>query len=394
MDNDNDFFVYVLPISGGAIVSHLALLQEIYDARILAMDGKKRGYFSYSPNLVLGSSGGNISAFIGLASDWESSAIYRNVDYVDSKLFMKRWISKDIPLIPSLPFVFLNGTLYNSGMGARSFFRNLFTQESITRTELWSGTYDKKHQKAQFFCNKSQAESYISQPFFNEEQQLYSSLPLRFTNGNIDELSDVCIASGTIPGIIPSKIINGIPYDDGGIMYASPLTVFSKELYRIITGVERVATSNSYRPKVSTEENEEFVYHEKDINTFKRLRLIYFYPYQPNELLSAGKSESHGITSYLNSLLKVAMLQDRNAGLELLNSLSNGNVVTETIIRMDTKILAEKIKMLSSKKHYLICLYPHGNPNISIKHLNGDVTRREMQKVKNSYGCQIWYSKD
>ena len=30
-NSDQEFFVYVLPISGGAIVCHLALLQEVFD---------------------------------------------------------------------------------------------------------------------------------------------------------------------------------------------------------------------------------------------------------------------------------------------------------------------------------------------------------------------------
>lgn len=393
---NNDFFVYVLPISGGAIVNHLALLQEVYEARIKMNNGQKTGYFSYSPNLVLGSSGGNIAAFIGLLSDWESHSIDRNVDIIDSSLFLKEWVPKEFSLIPSIPFALINGTLYRQGIGANYYFNELFTTESIQRTEIWSGTYDSKHHKAQFFCNKSQSDSYISQPFFNEEQQLYAAMPLKFVGGNIDKSADICVASGTIPTVVPSKVIDGIPYDDGGVMYPSPLSVFHKEIHRIITGEERVAISRSYKKEINTEENYEFVYTDDKTTIYKQknLRLFYFYPYQPNELLSEGNTEKTGIRSYIDSILKVGMLQDRNSGIELLNKLCDNNVETESILRMDTEILVRKLRFLATKKHYVICLYPHGNPSINIKHLNGDVIRNSMKNIKKAYGCQMWYSQN
>lgn len=395
MDN-NEFFVYVLPISGGAIINHLALLQEVYDARIKMNNGQKRGYFSYSPNLVLGSSGGNIAAFIGLLSDWESHSIDRNVDLINSNLFLKDWVPKEFSLIPSIPFAVINGTLFQQGIGANYYFNNLFTEESIQRTEIWSGTYDSKHHKAQFFCNKSQSDTYISQPFFNEEQQLYAALPLKFVSGNINKIADICVASATIPTVVPSKVIDGIPYDDGGVMYPSPLTVFHKEIHRIITGEERVAIARSYKKEINTEENYEYIFTEDNNVEFtqKKLRLFYFYPYQPNELLSEGNIKNTGIRSYIDSILKVGMLQDRNAAIELLNKLCENNIETESILKMDSDILSKKLKFLSTRKHYVICLYPHGNPSINIKDLNGDLIRSSMTNVKNSYGCQMWYSKE
>lgn len=393
-NSDQEFFVYVLPISGGAIVCHLALLQEVFDARIKSNGGVKRGYFSYSPRLVFGSSGGNISAFIGLMSEWNSDAINRNVDFIRSDLFLDEWVPKEFSLIPSIPFAVINGTFYRQGVGAHDVFNSFFTQKSIQRTEIWSGTYDNKHQKAQFFCNKSQSDTYITQPFFNEEQQLYCSMPLKFVSGNVNKLADICVASGTIPTVVPSKVIDGIPYDDGGVMYPSPLSVLHKELLRIITGKERVAISRSFREEKNTEENEEFVYSERKTPNEKNLRLFYFYPYQPNDILSVGNKMDTGIRSYLDSILKVSMLQDRNAAIELLNTLCNGEIETETTIKMDNDELARNIEFLSNRKHYVLCLFPHGNPSLNIRHLNGPNIRAELGKIRQSYGCQIWYSKE
>lgn len=391
--NTNDFFVYVLPVSGGAIVSHLALLQVIYDARINALNGVKKGYFSYAPNLVLGSSGGNISSFIGQASDWSSDGITRNVQVINSKLFLKKWIPEELSLIPDIPFFLMKGSLYNSGIGARQLFNELFTQTTIQRSEIWLGTYDIKHKKAQFFCNKSQADSYITEPFFNEEQSLYYAMPLIFTEGNINKLADICIASATIPAVVPSQVIDGIPYADGGVMYASPLSVLHKEVLRIVTGKERVPISKSFQPEVNTETNTEFIYSERKDTTEKNLRMIYFLPYQPNGLRYSYESKDIGIKTYLDSILNVIMMHDRNTAIELLNILSPEGLETESFISVDTDILTNILKTLSKRKHYLITLFPHKNPSINIAHADGEKILEAMNIVKEGYGAQVWYSK-
>lgn len=392
-DFENDFYCYCLPISGGAIVSHLALLQELYDARIKSNNGVINGYHSYAPHLALGSSGGNVSIFISQASDWTSYGIERNVMHINSNLFMKKWVPEELSLIPDIPFALLEGSLYNQGEGARELFNKLFTTETIQRSEFWLGAYDIKHKKAQFFCNKSQSSSYISQPFFNEEQSLYYAMPLKFTNGDINKLADICIASATIPTTVPSKEIDGLLYADGGVMYSSPLSVLHKEIHRIVTGKERVPIVKSFEVENTNNENEEFVYSEKEEIVEKNLRLFYFLPYQPNGLEFPGGNADLGIRTYLDSILNVSMIQDRNTGIELINSLSPNGLETETYISLDSDKLGKLISYLSNKKHYIMCLFPHRNPYINITHINGYIMRASMKNIRESYGCQVWYTK-
>lgn len=388
---ENDIWIYCLPISGGALVSHLAILQELYDARIKANDRKKSGYFSYAPNLALGSSGGNVSIFIAQSADWTSYGIERNVEHMNSDLFLKKWT--DLPLFSDIPFAIMEGSLYNHGIGARGLFNKLFTTETIQRTEFWLGTYDIKNKKAQFFCNKSQSDSYIAEPFFNEEQSLYYAMPLKFTDGNIDMLADICIASATIPATVPLKEIDGLLYADGGVMYSSPLSVLNKEIHRIITGKERVPISKSFQIENNNDENEEFTYTRENKIEEKNLRLFYFLPYQPNGLEFEDSKSDLGIRSYLNSILNVSMMQDRNTAVELLNNLSQDGLETETYMSLDSDKLANIIRFLSNKKHYVVCLFPHRNPSVNIAHINGNIMKKAMKKVRESYGCQIWYSK-
>lgn len=388
-----DKYIYVMPIAGGAIVNHFAFMQEVYDARVMVNDGKRKGYFSYAPHIVLGSSAGNIAAFMGQGSDWQSENIERNVHLMKASLFMSKWVPESLSLIPDIPFALVKGSLYNHGYGTKEMFDSIFTSEKIQRSEMWLGTYDIDHKKAQFFCNRSQETAEVSDSFFNEEQPLYNALPLIFTDGNVDLLSKVCLASATIPATVPSQEINGHYYADGGVMYSSPLSVLHKEIQRIITGKERVPISRSFKVEKNTEHNREIIYKSNCNNEEKNMRMFYFLPYQPNGLTYEGDTKDLGIRTYLDSILNVAMIQDRNTAIELLHNISPEGLETETYMKMDTKELARIIKFLNKRKHYLICLFPHLNPSIPISQVNGKLMVEAMRHTRLNYGCQVWYSR-
>lgn len=388
-----DKFIYVMPIAGGAIVNHMAFLQEVYDARVEMNDGIRKGYFSYAPHIVLGSSAGNIAAYMGQASDWQTANIERNVNLMNASIFMSKWVPEKLSLIPDIPFALFKGSLYNHGHGAKELFETLFTTEKIQRSEMWLGTYNIDSKKAQFFCNRSQAKAEISDTFFNEEQPLYNAMPLIFTDGDIEMNSKVCLASATIPATVPSQEINGNFYADGGVMYSSPLSVLHKEIARIITGKERVPISRSFRIEKETENNMEIIYNAKNDNIEKNMRMFYFFPHQPNGLTKENKNKDLGIRIYLDSILNVALIQDRNTAIELLNDLSPEGLETETYEKMNTKELVRILRILDKRKHYVICLYPHLNPSISISHIDGRSMLEAMHHTRKNYGCQIWYSK-
>lgn len=391
--NSNDYYLYCVPVSGGGIVSHLALLQVLYKARVIANGGKRTGYFSYAPHMVFGASGGNVSAFIGQASDWKAEDIERNTMRMNSSLFMKNWVPDELSLIPNIPFALIEGSLYNRGTGAEALFEKLFTSEKIQRTEMWLGTYDIRNKKAQFFGNRSQANASITESYFNEEQSLYFAMPLIYTNGDVDKLSKVCIASATIPATVPSQEIDGEIYADGGVMYSSPLSVLHKEVSRIITGKERVPISRSFQVESDSSSNREILYSDRKEPIEKNLRLFYFFPYQPNGLTFKDSTKDLGIRTYLDSILNVNMMQDRNTAIELLNDLSPEGLETEMYDNIDTEELARIIKLFSKRKHYVLCLFPHRNPSISISHSTGEIMVNAMKYIRDHFGIQIWYSK-
>jgi predicted acylesterase/phospholipase RssA len=392
--NKEDYYVYVLPISGGSIVAHMALLQEVYKARIIANNGNKNGYFSYAPHMVFGSSGGNVAAFIGQASDWKAEDIERNNMKLDSKLFMKNWIPDELSLIPNLPFALFKGSLYNKGDGACCLFEELFTSEKIQRSEMWLGTYDIKNKKAQFFCNRSQATAEITESYFNEEQSLYHAMPLIYINGDLNKLGKVCIASATIPTTVPLQEIDGELYADGGVMYSSPLTVLRKEISRIISGQEKSPIIRSFQVEVDNQNNIEIIYSDQKKKNERNLRMFYFFPHQPNGLRFKNQNNDLAITSYLDSILNVSMMNDRNTAIELLNDLSPEGLETEIYNELNTEELANILKLFSNRKHYVICLYPHRNPSVPISNINGKSMINAMAYVRKHYGCQIWCSKN
>ena len=87
------------------------------------------------------------------------------------------------------------------------------------------------------------------------------------------------------------------------------------------------------------------------------------------------------------------MMQDRNTAIELLNILSPDGLETETYITLNTDRLAEIMRFLSTKKHYLIEMFPHRNPSINIIHIDGPSMIAAMNLVKRGFGAQVWYSK-
>ena len=211
-----DFFVYCLPISGGAFVAQLGLLQEVFEARKTINGGFVSGKKTYAPDLVFAASGGNVASYIALASNWSTEGIYRYARQLDPKCFTQKWVPNELSVVPNIVIGLFKGSLYKKGYGAGCLFKRIFSEETVSDIEIWTGTYNNDLKHAQFFCNKKQTQSYINEAFFNEEQYFYDSLPLKFMNGNIELIAEVAIASASIPLVVPHQKIDNTMYADGG----------------------------------------------------------------------------------------------------------------------------------------------------------------------------------
>jgi hypothetical protein len=405
---NNDFWVYVAPISGSCFPSQLALLSEVYEARKIANGNRLSGRKSYMPDLCLGSSGGNITLYLGLAGNWNTEGICRCAKDIDPRCFTKPWVPEALKIIPNVLIGISKGSLYDSGYGAKSIFDKFFTEESIIDVEIWTGTYNSEARCAQFFCNRSQSDSLINEVFFNEEQYLYDSLPLKFMNGDISLISKVSVASASIPMIVPTQKIQNNAYADGGVIFSSPISVFASELYRIISHDITISSSTKiyYKDQKVYEESyknwqKENIFHlstygvciVQDVLIPKNLRMIYFMPYQTDRIFLKKETVLEKDIETIDQLIHTNMIQDRNIAINLIYRLST-EVSTQSFSEMTTTRLGNLILHLSKYKHYLIIIYPHGNPSIDLINFTPEDVLYHIEKVKCGYGIHLFYSSD
>jgi hypothetical protein len=94
----------------------------------------------------------------------------------------------------------------------------------VTRREIWTGTFNKTTQKAQFFCNRSKKQSILSKYQFQKD--IYNCDDRVYLCGDLESIALISEASASIPLIVPSRHFNNNEYVDGGLSFASPLTPF------------------------------------------------------------------------------------------------------------------------------------------------------------------------
>jgi hypothetical protein len=364
-----EYTVYCFPICGGAFPCTLSLLQELSMVR------------ERPPDLCLASSGGTLAALLGLSANWDPCVIEHHASCLSAKMFVQRWAPS---YLPEPIMAFLMGSVYDEGCGGYEFFQRIMTQDSLTSCETWIGTYDSDERRAQFFCNKTKGESRINSLNFNEDQDLFLSKSVVFCDGDLESVYRVTLASSSIPMIVPPKTIMGSRHSDGGVMYASPLSVFYKEIARIIAGIRKHYSCNA-TDIPNTSENEQIIL-TSNYRTTKRLRLFYFMGSE--SMIKTGNAVYDTFVSVLNS----AVIRDRNKTIELLELLSPHGVSDEFYPDLCTSDLARILKHHSDDEHYVVCLFPHGTPTIRISDFCGKDVVNVMENVRNHYGCRIWYS--
>lgn len=213
--------LFVLPVSGGAFPNQIALMAELASVGV-------------RPDLVVGSSGGNVAGYIGLAADWSPYAMERISALLNSKLFARSWWPWPLSGIPSVLAGYFLGTVYRAGEGALELFRSIFTPQTIGGTEIWTGTLNRTTRRPQFFCNRRREESCLDPKTF--DPRLLNCMPLTFLNEDIEKISKVCLASASIPILVPEQIIDNHYHTDGGTAFASPLTALQSQIIAAACG--------------------------------------------------------------------------------------------------------------------------------------------------------------
>ncbi len=245
--------VYVLPVSGGHFAVQLGELAAVAASNdIRSARGDAAPPAERPPALALASSGGNMAAYAGLASNWSRKRLYSQAEFIRSGAFAAGWGG-------NLDSVFLAGpffkAMFRPGYGFLPVFNRSFTPASITAsTEIWTGMLHVRTKQQQLLTNKAEGATLIvpvdtSAPESIDSLPLGSNAPPIYADGDLSLIARATLASASIPWFLPPVKILGEDYSDGGEIYASPLTVAADEVYGLSLGGTRALRITYFSPR-------------------------------------------------------------------------------------------------------------------------------------------------
>ena len=351
--------VYVLPVSGGYFPLQIA--------ETMWMAPTTR------PSLVLGSSGGNIAAYLATAGAWSPTGIAPIIGAMYSGLFIKSWWPAYLPYLPSVLKGYFKGSAYNSNDAFVDVFSSFFVPTgaaaSLASTELWTGTYNTTAGATQLFCNRAQADALL-QPA-PQSYELLNVVPPVYTDGDTRTLARVCFASAAVPAVFPAQSIGGSFYIDGGTAYSSPLTALRSELQRTLTGGVHLTYFSPY----NIQEPAYTVCYEPVLKTAIQA---------PAECVP-GTMYNQGVDA-VSEVLKSLMLQDRMAGVLLVGDPSE-LVYTEETMDYDA-FQAFQARRLALPRSF-VEVYPLSKEHISIVSFGPEDIRKVIASVT-QLGVRAW----
>lgn len=348
----------MLPISGGAFPVQLGLLAELSAIRICP----EKGTVMCKPDIVIGSSGGNIAAYLTMAAEWTPDKIKEIAGKLRSSMFIANWWPRGLTWLPSWMIGAFKGSVYANGTGATELFREYFpARASITDVELWVGTLNRDTGKGQIFCNRSKDQCRIR----GHDQDLTASYwshdieKLTYLDGDIDIISQVALASASIPTLCPEKVINNQRYSDGGSQFASPLTPL-QDTIRDFTEQEHV--------------------HIDYISSFDM---------QISSGVSRGNLYDNG-TATIGELVKSLCIQDRLTAIELLRKYPTSRIRFAQYDGNARNLqFIEEIRKTSPLS--VLELYPTRNEAIELLTFQGSDIVNLMNRAREAYGLRFWY---
>lgn len=357
--------LYVLPISGGYFPHQIGILTWLSQA-------------DQKPDIVLASSGGNVSAYVGMAGDWTVDGINNIIKYMSNRIFIKSWWPPYLFYLPSVLKGYFHGSMYNINQKFYLFFKTLFNTNNIKTTEIWSGTFNKSRGMTQLFCNQSHSESCIKDDTINGE--LLNYLPYTYTDGDTDTLARVCFASAAVPVVFPPLTIRGESHTDGGNSFSSPLTPMKDSLIKSLKNecihITYITPHNINAPKT------DICYPISD-GGVEKMNLAANYS---NARTAGGSMYSQGKYA-INELITSLYLQDRMAGLDVVG-ITQKSLFIEKIVSFDQFINFQKDRIKSYQKSFME-IYPLNDKHISITDFNGQEILDIMQQ-QTHVGVRLW----
>lgn len=331
--------ITVLPVSGGGFPSQLALLTTLPKVS----------------DVVLGSSGGNIAAYLGMASDYDAKCIDRILKCLKSRMLLKSWWPEPFTFIPSWVAGYSRGSSYDHGDGVDKLFHQLFTEGTVIKKEIWTGTTDCSSSRSQLFCNRSTSILKTERFICNE----YNSKPLRYLNGNIKDISTVSLASASIPTMMPPVLFEGKRYTDGGTSYSSPLTPMSP----ILRGYRKL--------------------HIDYLNSFDA----------ESESEICSNSISSMVKTTSQEMMQSMILNDRAMGIEIIRNSCAGDLKS-TSFSCCPSFLKSVEEFRKSCDRSLLELYPKHYHDVDITDYCPKRACEILWMNRKEYRCRIWWVGD
>ena len=335
---------WVNPVSGGLLANQLAFMAELSKCGV-------------APDIALGSSGGNIANYVGLSANWQDAAIKKNALLLDSKMFAASWWPYYMSFMPSWMIGYWKGSLYADGTGATALYQKIFTPESIIKTEVWTGTLNRTVGQGEFFTNKNKAQALIKSTA--EEELFADELPLNYLSGDVVKISQVTMASASIPILIPEKNISGSLYVDGGTRFSSPLSGLQEQIRDLIG-------SNTMH-----------------IDYFSSCNLN-----ATNKSLPRTMYENSSLTA--SELVTSLCIADRQVAIEIIqNSITGQLCFAELPGNTDSIKLVEQIRKTCQRS--VLEFYPTTSASLDIINFTGADVVKLMEDAQKNYKLRFWW---
>lgn len=327
--------IFIIPVSGGGFAAQLGVMHHLMEAKRII------------PDLILGSSGGNVTAYISMLSNWYSKAILKNCHLLDSTLFVEPWTPSFLPTWLLFP---LTKSIFRRGDGVTNLFKQVFTKRSVQQVEIWTGTYNETKQKAKIWCNLSEEEAKLKP--CKSTENIYDMEPLYYSDGDVDLISQYTYGSAAIPFLTPGIEIENERYVDGGAAYSSPLVPMADKIRKVV-----------------------------DI-TKKKLQIHYFCSYDMDQIFSDSV-----YASSVGLLIHSNLLSDRAFALTFLQNFGKCDPKPKIYREVDS-LTIKKILDEVENRNYLMVFSPIGSPSVSITSFTGTELQKVIKSVK--FSIYLW----
>jgi predicted acylesterase/phospholipase RssA len=374
--------VFVSPCSGGKFPIQLAMIAEYTEILRYIRGYEVSSIDDFIPHICLGSSGGNIANYIALASGWTKNGIFNIIQYLDSEMFSRNWWPKYMTFLPTWLLGLFKGSIYCPGYGPYPLFEDVFRGRKIESVEIWSGTYNTTRSSCELFCNKSSGSTLISSQTFLPN--INRCMPLHFLDNDLKTVSDVAIASASIPIIFEKKQIGDDHYEDGGVIFSSPLLPLQEEIYKITMGIAIPTTIDVHLSTYPFYVDPGRIPLSERRSEQRTLHLIYF------SSDNVDTQKASGITGTIIQLIDTISVLDRNSGIDIIVRLAGGNKADVGLVSGN---LSELQSAMAEHKtdHYFLYLYCNEEIEVDMTSFTGKDAVKIMEKSKDGIFFNLFF---